>query len=123
MAEENSEFIQLKAGLKAFFRIADFWQLTLEQSKTILGNPPISLFQEWKAGNIKEEHVSVDILDRLSYILGIFKALKIMHSDENHRLFLVNGTKVALFNNKSPLDYMLNGHIEALANMRLYLDR
>lgn len=113
---------QFKAGLKAFFRITDEWNLTRDQRRTLLGNPGITIYSEWKVGKAKARSISTDLLDRLSYVLGVYKALKTMHSIENQKLFLTNPTKVAPFNNKSPLDYMMSGHLVALADVRRYLD-
>jgi len=112
----------LKAGLKAFFRITDEWELTHDQRRILLGNPGMTLYSEWKTRNVKARSISTDLLGRLSYILGIYKALKIMHSTENQLLFLSNATQVAPFNNRSPLDYMLSGHLVALADVCRYLD-
>ena len=117
-----SELAQLKTGLKAFFRITESWGLNRDQRRKLLGNPGTTLYSEWKAGNVKARTISTDLLDRLSYILGIYKALKIMHSDENQKLFLKNAAHVAPFNDKSPLQYMLSGHLVALADVRRYLD-
>jgi len=117
-----SDIEQLKAGLKAFFRITDEWALTRDQRRALLGNPGTTLYSEWKAGTIKTRSVSTDLLDRLSYIVGIYKDLGIMHSKENQQLFLANPTKIAPFNDISPLEYMLSGHLVALADVRRYLD-
>jgi hypothetical protein len=117
-----SELQQLKAGLKAFFRITDSWSLTREQRRTLLGNPGKTLYSEWKNGKVTARAVSTDLLDRLSYILGIYKSLKIMHSRENQLKFLQHPTQVAPFLNKSVLDYMLSGHLVALSDVRRYLD-
>ncbi|MES9904147.1 MAG: antitoxin Xre-like helix-turn-helix domain-containing protein [Sedimenticola sp.] len=117
-----SELAQLKAGLKAFFRITESWKLNRDQRRKLLGSPGTTLYTEWKAGDVKARAVSTDLLDRLSYILGVYKALKTMHSDENQRLFLTNAAHVAPFNDKSPLQYMLSGHLVALADVRRYLD-
>ena len=123
MNEDDNTYVQLKAGLKAFFRITESWGLNGEQRRLLLGNPDTTLYNDWEEENVIEQSVSFDLLDRLSYILGIYKALKTMHSEENQRLFLVNSTKVAPFNNISPLEYMLSGQLVALADVRRYLDR
>jgi len=120
--EVPSEKAQLMGGLEAFFKITDEWELSRDQRRLLLGFPGTTLYTEWKSGKVKDSPISTDLLDRLSYILGIYKALKIMHSEENRLLFLTNTTQVAPFNSKSPLEYMLSGHLVALADVRRYLD-
>ena len=117
-----SELTQIKVGLKAFFRITDEWELTRDQRRALLGNPGTTQYSEWKTGNVKSRAISTDLLDRLSYILGIYKALNILHSAENQKHFLANATEVSPFNSRSPLDYMLSGHLVALGDVRRYLD-
>ncbi len=108
------------AGLTAFFSIAEQWGLTSEQQRLLLGSPPRSTFFEWKRR--KSGRLSRDTLDRLSYLLGIYKALQILFSGENVRNWLRNSNRDPLFNGRSPLDHMLGGELVALAEVRRYLD-
>src|ERR1700679_3282993 len=72
---------QLSAvGLRVFFKIAEGWQLKNEQEMVLLGQPSRSLYFKWK----KDPHaasLSKDTLERISYILGIYKALQILLPD------------------------------------------
>ncbi len=104
------------AALQGFFKITKHWGLTSDQQRTLLSEP--SEFDSWKSersAKILDEHILV----RISYILGIYKALRIMHVEENQRLFINNVTEVNPFNGKSPLDLMLSGDVQAV---RRYLD-
>ena len=58
------------AGLKAFFRLADLWDLDIEEQRVLLGQPKRSTFFEWKKQTDRE--LGVDTLERL--ILMIHKA-------------------------------------------------
>lgn len=118
---QPSEYQQLKAGLKAFFRISGEWNLSDEDRRILLGLPDKALYSEWEAGKVNSRAASPDLLDRLSYVLGIYQSLKIMHSPENQVNFLKNPTEVTPFLSKSPLDYMLSGHLDALSEVRQYL--
>src|SRR4051794_38270235 len=67
------------AGLRTFFRIADAWTLSAEEARGLLGSPPRSTFFAWK----KQPPPSLprDVLERISYVLGIYKALQILLPD------------------------------------------
>ena len=108
------------AGLTAFFSIAEQWELTSEQQRLLLGSPSRSSFFEWKRR--KSGRLSRDTLDRLSYLLGIYKALHILFSSGNVLHWLRNPNRDPLFNGQSPLAYMLSGELVALADVRRYLD-
>ncbi len=108
------------AGLTAFFSIAEEWGLDSEQQRSLLGQPARSTFFKWKkqlAGNL-----SRDALDRLSYLLGIYKALHVQFPPHSVREWLCNPNQAALFHGLSPLDFMLEGSLVALADVRRYLD-
>ena len=119
---KTTDFQQVKVGLKTFFRITDEWGLSREERLKLLGQPGKTLYSEWKAGNVKPRAASTDLLDRLSYVLGIYNALNIMHSKENQLNFLKNPTEATPFMSKSPLEYMMSGHLVALSDVRRYLD-
>ena len=64
-----------------------------------------------------------DTLERISYILGIFKALQILLPDEKAADAWVKRPNTAvLFAGKSALDRMLSGHVADLYVVRQYLD-
>lgn len=109
-----------RAGLTAFFSIAKEWGLNNDQQRLLLGSPGRTTFFDWKrqhSGNL-----SRDTLDRLSYLLGIYKALHILFSDDTAAQWLRNPNADPLFGGISPLQYMLNGQLVALADVRRYLD-
>src|ERR1700761_169488 len=68
-----------RIGLKTFFRIAEKWGLNADQQRILLGIQAASTFFKWK----KEppQQLPLDALERLSYIVGIFKALQILLPD------------------------------------------
>lgn len=109
-----------EAGLTAFFSIAEEWGLDSEQQRTLLGSPGRSTFFEWKKR--KKVHLSRDTLDRLSYLLGIYKAVHILFSDATAARWLRNPNADPLFGGKTPLEYLLSGRLVALADVRRYLD-
>ena len=108
------------AGLTAFFSIAAEWELDNEQQRVLLGSPGRSTFFKWKKQ--LRGQLSRDTLDRISYLLGIYKALHILFDDSAAREWLRNANDAPLFGGRSPLDFMLGGSLVALADLRRYLD-
>jgi hypothetical protein len=112
-----------KAGLRAFFRIADLWKLSRDQQMNLLGLRPTATgtYHNWK----KNQDVSLDrdTLDRLSYILGIFRALEILlPQSEMSDSWIHRPNKGIPFGGRTPLDLMLEGKIQNLLEVREYLD-
>jgi len=108
------------AGLTAFFSIAQEWGLTNEEMRVLLGTPGRTTFFDWKR-NLRGQ-LSKDTLDRLSYILGIYKAIHILFTNKTASLWLRNANSDPTFNGMSPLEYMKSGRFVALSDVRRYLD-
>jgi hypothetical protein len=107
-------------ALKAFFVIAHKWNLSTEQEKTLLGIPLSTLYR-WK--NKKDGILSHDTLERISYILGIYKALRILLPNETMaNRWIHKPNKAVLFGGKSALDKLMIGRVIDLADVRRYLD-
>jgi len=62
------------AGLAAFFKIAQEWELSDREQLAVLGNPSQSRFFDLKRG-MRSATLSDDELERLAYIAGIYAAL------------------------------------------------
>jgi Protein of unknown function (DUF2384) len=104
---------------KTFFRIMDLWGATNEQAQVLLGSPSRSTFFSWK----KEEggNLSRDAFERISYMIGIYKALQILFADEARANGWVSKPNDA-FGGRSALDRMAAGNISDLHAVRAYLD-
>ena len=109
------------AGLRAFFKIAEVWSVSNAQAMLLLGSPSRSSFQKWKAGDTKGITASRDLATRISYVLGIFKALEIIYQRPEHADRWVTAPNLA-FGGQSALERMLAGNITDLAIVRDYLD-
>jgi hypothetical protein len=109
-------------ALRGFFSIARLWQLKTDEQMKLLGQPPRSTFFKWKKGdgNVK---LSQDTLERISYILGIYKALQILLPDTQAADEWVRKPNDApLFGGGSALQRMLSGNVSDLYQVRRYLD-
>lgn len=109
------------SGLRALFNIAACWKLRSEEVRDLLGGVANGSYFEMK------RHPETRILDadqmyRVSYLIGIFKALNILHSrplaDEWVRLPNTN----RIFAGRTPLDYMIRGGLPAMQTVRRLLD-
>ena len=109
------------AGLRAFFRIAAAWGLGVEEQITLLGSPGRSTYFKWK----REGATSLprDVLERISYLLGIYKALQILLPDATAADGWVRRPNAAPpFGGRSALERMLSGNVADLYLVRQYLD-
>ena len=66
-------------ALRAFFRIAELWQLSIAEQMILLGVTARSTFFKWKKN--ADVELPRDTLERISYLLGIYKALQILLPD------------------------------------------
>lgn len=110
------------AALQAFFNLSAHWKLSTAEERTLLGLPPESTFYKWKAEKTSTR-LSRDALERISYLLGIYKDLNILLPSPRAADEWVRKPNTAPgFNEQSALDRMLAGSIVDLADVRRYLD-
>jgi len=110
------------AGLRAFFNIARDWGLNTDEQMVLLGTPGRSTFFKWKSVP-ESADLKRDTLERLSYILGIYKALQVLlPSTESADAWVKKPNTAPLFGGKSALDRMLGGNVADLLVVRQYLD-
>jgi hypothetical protein len=112
-------------ALRTFLAIADLWGLTEEQRRLVLGYPSRSTYQNWC--RIVREHgeitLDVDVLTRLSAILGIHQALGILFATEPVGSAWLRTPHAALvFGGRPPLDLITAGSQDALLTVRRFLD-
>lgn len=109
------------AGLRAFFQIADTWQISHDQAMVLLGQPARSTYFKWRKGEVKGKPHALDLVTRISYVLGIFKALEVIYQRPEHADRWVTQPNLA-FGGQSALERMMGGQITDLATVRDYLD-
>ncbi len=110
------------AALQAFFNLSTHWKLSVAEERALLGSPPESTFYKWKAEK-SASRMSRDTLERISYLLGIYKNLNILLPSPRAADEWVRKPNTApTFNGQSALERMLAGSIIDLADVRRYLD-
>lgn len=108
-------------ALRAFFNISRQWGLSNEQERVLLGRPGRSTFYRWKRD--LDGQLPHDALERISYILGIYKALHLLFSsDRQADEWVGRANSAPLFGGGSALDRMLGGQVADLFVVRQYLD-
>lgn len=107
--------------MRAFFRIAEAWGLSGGEARVLLGNPPESTFYKWKAGTVGG--VGQDTVERISYVLGIYKSLQVLLPDaEAADAWVRVPNDAPPFGGRPALARMLSGHVADLYAVREYLD-
>lgn len=108
-------------ALQAFFGITGRWGLGAEDERILLGNPPRSTFFKWKKQ--RAARLSNDVLERISYVMGIYKALHILLPGAGAAdAWPGKPNDAPLFGGRSALDKMRGGRVVDLADVRRYLD-
>lgn len=109
------------AAFRTFFRIAALWQLSVEEQMTLLGLASRSTYYKWR--NDPPRRLSPDLLERLSYIFGIYKALQLLlPRPESADAWLRRPNSAPPFGGRSALERMLSGRVADLYEVRRYLD-
>lgn len=112
-------------GLRAFLNIAKEWGLSENDRICVLGAPARSTFHSWIAKARAGEPITLplDTLLRISAILGIFKALKIIFvRDADAVTWLRASNKGLVFGGQPPLALILDGSQDGIMMVRRHLD-
>jgi hypothetical protein len=112
-------------ALTAFFNIAAAWDLSADDERILLGSPPRSTFFKWKSERAAKAPPKLpqDTLERISYVMGIYKALHILlPTPDAADAWLKKPNTAAITNGKTALERMRGGRVVDLADIRRYLD-
>jgi hypothetical protein len=107
-------------ALRAFFNIAARWKLRDEDARALLGGVSNGPFYEMKRN--PDRTLDTDRLTRISYLIGIFKALNVLHSDALADAWVQRPNTNPLFGGLTPLAYMIRGGLPAMQTVRRLLD-
>lgn len=117
----EAEALRGHVALKGFFNICREWDCSQEEMMQMLGGISRSTLAKYqKLPYIK---LSRDTLERISYILGIYKSLRVMYPTAeraNRRIRLA--TSEVPFSGTSALDFMARGSMKHLMQARRYFD-
>ena len=106
------------AMLRAALMLFGKWRLTDEQAALLL-DLPLRTYRRWKAG--EAGRIDRDMRARLSNLMGIHKALRLIFRDAERGYRWVQAPNAA-FGGGSALAVMLGGDLTDLMRVRRYLD-
>lgn len=112
-------------GLRTFLAIADLWGLTEEQRLLVLGYPSRSTYHNWckQAREHGAFTLDVDVLARISAVLGIHQALGILFPTERLGVeWLRTAHNAVVFGGRPPLKLVTSGSQDGLLTVRRFLD-
>lgn len=110
--------IEAAAAFRAVLNLFGLWHVSDEQAATLL-DMPIRTFRRWKVEGPKQ--FTRDARARLSNLLGIHKALRIIFSDAQRGYNWIAQPNSA-FAGRSALAVMLDGELTDIMRVRRYLD-
>jgi len=108
------------AAIRTFFNIMTRWKIRDEDARVLLGGISNGPFYEMKKN--PDRVLDADRLTRISYLIGIFKALNILYSDKLADAWIQLSNTNRIFGGQSPLAYMTKGGQPAMQIVRRLLD-
>lgn len=107
-------------ALKAFFTMMARWKVRDEDARALLGGVSNGPFYEMKRH--PDRVLEADRLTRISYLIGIFKALNILHGRALADAWVQLPNSNPIFAGQTPLAYMMKSGLPAMQTVRRLLD-
>jgi len=95
------------------------WNVGDAEALVLLGSPSRSTFYNYKRG--EGGALSADTMERVSYVLGIYRALQLLFPNPQQADAWIRKPNTA-FGGRSALEHALGGKVVDLASVRIYLD-
>lgn len=107
-------------ALRAFFNIMGHWKTSDKDARQLLGGVSNGAYYALKKK--PDRTLDEDRLRRASYLVGIFKALNIIYSEELADRWMQLPNKNRIFAGKTPLSYLIHGGLPAFITLRQLLE-
>ena len=108
-----------EAMARAVVNLFGKWEITDVQAAVLLGGLSARTWARWKSGSIGR--VPRDLKARLSNLMGIHKALRIIFTEPDRGYGWIKRSNET-FGGASALDIMLAGELTDIMRVRRYLD-
>jgi hypothetical protein len=108
------------SALRAFFNIMERWSVRDEDARMLLGGVSNGPYYQWKKE--PERTLDTDTLTRISFLIGIFKALNIAYGEELADEWIKLPNTNRIFAGQTPLAFLLSGGLPAFQVVRRLLD-
>lgn len=117
---------EVRAGISpsaetAFVHIMKAWSVSDEDARRLLGGVPAEFYEAIKA-NEPADALSEGQLMRVSYLVGIHKALRILLNDELAAAWMTRPNDNNIFGGMTPVAYCVKEGVSGLAMVRQLLD-
>lgn len=109
-----------EGALRAFFNIMAKWQVKDDDAKVLLGGISNGAFYALK--KTLDRTLDTDTLIRISYLVGIFKALHILYGDDLADKWMSLPNKNRIFHGLTPLAFIQAGGLLSFQTVRRLLD-
>jgi hypothetical protein len=110
---------EVQAMQRAFVNLAERWDITDEQAAVLMGDISVRTFRRWKVDDLGR--AGVDTAARLSNLMGIHKALRLLFKEPARGYAWIKRANDA-FGGAAALEVMLGGNLTDLMRVRRYLD-
>jgi hypothetical protein len=108
------------SAIAAFFNIMSKWDVREEDARALLGGVSVRQFYEIKRN--PQRTLDADTLARISYLVGVFKALNVLYSEKLADAWIQRPNSNPIFGGGTPLAYMIKGGLPAMLTIRRLLD-
>ena len=108
------------SALRAFFNIVERWSIRDEDARVLLGGLSNGPYYSWRKD--PERTLDTDMLTRVSYLIGIFKALNVLYGEKLADEWVRLPNQNPIFAGRTPLAYMMAGGVPSLQTVRRLLD-
>jgi hypothetical protein len=108
------------SAIKAFLNIMERWGVRDKDARVLLGGMSNGQFYEMKKK--PERNLDADTLTRISYLVGVFKALNILYSEKLADAWVQRANTNRIFGGETPLAYMMKGGQSAMQVVRRLVD-
>jgi Protein of unknown function (DUF2384) len=109
-----------RPALRAFLNVIRRWRLKDEVACQLLGGIPQSTLHAYMRDF--DLLLDQDQLTRISHLIGILKALHVLHGRDVADRWVTLPNSNRIFGGRSPLDYLLKGGIPAMQIVHQLLD-
>lgn len=109
------------AGVRIFFNVMEEWNVDPEDARLLLGSVSTRYYRQLKSRQ-EGRILSPDRLYRISYLVGIYKALHILYGENLGNRFVHLPNSNRLFAGSTPLSYMIEGGLPSMQKVRRLLD-
>jgi uncharacterized protein (DUF2384 family) len=108
------------AAIAAFFKIVETWDINNDDAMRLLGG--VSNGRYYGLKKTRKGVLTQDELTRISFLIGIFKALNILFARKLADQWMSLPNSNPMFNGTTPLASLMEGGMPAMVQVRRLLD-